>query len=262
MGDEAARVLSDIALDIDPADVLRFQGYRAEAAPPGPDVVVLFEEAMALGRRLMAPRAVVRWLPVTGASHDRLDVAGEALHLPGIAARWGAIEFAVVALCTVGEAVEQHVAQLWEARELPLAAMLDSVGSGATESLAEYVNDVLCQEGLARGLRVTNRISPGYRPWDVAEQQTLFRLCPAASIGISLNDACFMTPGKSISFLVGAGSHARVDDYFSQCARCWMTACAFRRVPLRRSVGMGGLEGPLKPPLRSGPPRGTRGAPR
>jgi len=238
--DEAPRVLSDIALDIDRAEVLRFQGYRAEAAPPGPDVVALFEEALALGRRLMAPRAVVRWLSVTGASADRLDMAGEALHVPGIGARWGRIEFAGVAVCTLGEAVEQRVRQLWDMRELPLAAMLDSVGSGATESLAEYVNDVLCQEGLARGLHVTNRISPGYRPWDVAEQAALFRLCPASSIGITVNNAFFMAPGKSISFLVGAGTHARVDDYFSQCARCWMVACAFRRVPVRRSVRMAG----------------------
>ncbi|MGH7333637.1 MAG: vitamin B12 dependent-methionine synthase activation domain-containing protein [Candidatus Rokuibacteriota bacterium] len=206
---------------------------------------------MALGRKLMAPRAVVRWLPVTGASHDRLDVAGEALHVPGIGARWGPIEFTAAAVCTVGEAVEQRVRQLWDARELPLAAMLDSVGSGATESLAEYVNDVLCQEGLARGLRVTNRISPGYRSWDVAEQQALLRLCPAFPIGITLNDACFMTPGKSISFLVGAGPHARVDDYFSQCARCWMTDCAFRRAPLVRAVRMGGLERAPQAPRRS-----------
>jgi hypothetical protein len=114
--------------------------------------------------------------------------------------------------------------------------MLDSVGSGAVESLAEYVNDVLCQEGLAHGLRVTNRISPGYGHWDVVEQAALFRLCPPAAIGITLNEACFMTPGKSISFLVGAGPQARVDDYFSQCARCWMSACAYRRAPTRRSV--------------------------
>jgi len=69
------------------------------------------------------------------------------------------------------------VAELWEARELPLASMLDSVGSGAVESLAEYVNDMLCQQGLP-ALKVTNRISPGYADWDVAEQRRLFRLCP------------------------------------------------------------------------------------
>jgi len=45
-----------------------------------------------------------------------------------------------------------------------------------------------------------------------------------------------MTPTKSISLLVGAGRAARVDDYFSQCARCWMRDCAYRRAPAPRTV--------------------------
>jgi hypothetical protein len=127
------------------------------------------------------------------------------------------------------------VSALWAARELPLASMLDSVGSGAVESLAEYVNDLLCQQGLP-ALRVTNRISPGYGDWDVAAQRRIFRLCDGEAIGVRLNEACVMTPGKSISLMVGAGPEARVDHYFSQCARCWMRECAYRRVPMRATV--------------------------
>jgi hypothetical protein len=234
--DPRPRLLRDLALDIDPAEVLRFQGYKAGSEPPSPDVLALFEEALALGRRIMAPRAVVRWLPVSRRGEEALEVGAEILTIPGIATRWGPVDLVAAAVCTIGEALEQRVRALWDARELPLAAMLDSVGSGATESLAEYVNDVLCQEGLAGGLRVTNRISPGYGAWDVREQAMLFRLCPGESIGVTLNEACFMAPEKSITALVGAGTAARVDDYFSQCARCWMAACAYRRVPARRTV--------------------------
>ena len=83
---------------------------------------------------------------------------------------------------------------------------------------------------------MTNRISPGYGDWDVAEQRRLFRLCPADEVGVTLNEACVMTPAKSISLLVGAGPQARVDHYFSQCARCWLADCAYRRTPARRTV--------------------------
>ena len=100
----------------------------------------------------------------------------------------------------------------------------------------EFVNDALCQDGIRRGLKVTNRISPGYGGWDVGEQSLLFRLCPPDTAGVALNEACFMQPTKSISLLIGAGSAARVDHYFSQCARCWMADCAYRRVPARRTV--------------------------
>jgi len=229
------QVLADLALAIDPDEVLRFQGYQRGRDVPGADVRALFDAALAEGRRLMAPRAVVRWAPVTRVEADALEVDGQRLTIPRIGRLWGEVEHAAVALCTIGEALERRVAELWEARELPLASMLDSVGSGAVESLAEYVNDVLCQQGLP-ALKVTNRISPGYADWDVAEQPRLFALCPGDAVGIVLNEACVMTPGKSISLLAGAGRAARVDHYFSQCARCWMRECAYRRGPARGTV--------------------------
>jgi hypothetical protein len=229
-------VLTDIALEIDPAEVLRFQGYKRDADLPSAEVRRLFDEALALGRALMEPRAVVCWLAVTRQDRDLLEANGVALRIPEIRQRWGTVEHVIAALCTIGDRLERRVAELWETRELPLASMLDSVGSGAVESLAEYVNDVLCQQGIARGLKVTNRISPGYGDWDVAQQRELFRLCPADAIAVGLNAACFMTPVKSISLLAGAGPAARVDHYFSQCARCWMRDCAYRRVPAGHTV--------------------------
>ena len=230
------RVLDDIPLAIDPDDVLRFQGYKRAVDVPDASVRALFEEALGLGRQLMRPRAVTCWRALVPRGDDVLVTEGEHLTVPGLAGQWGLVEHLGVAVCTIGDGLERRVAELWDARELPLAMMLDSVGSGAVESLAEYVNDVLCQDGIAAGLKVTNRVSPGYGAWDVADQRVLFRMCPGERVGVTLGEACFMTPTKSISFLAGAGRAARVDHYFSQCARCWMAACAYRRTPPRRSV--------------------------
>jgi hypothetical protein len=184
----------------------------------------------------MTPRVVYRAVAVTGGAADRLDAGGEHLHIPQIARLWGPVEAVGAGICTVGDAIEARVRELFDAREFPLAVMLDSVGSAAVESLAEYANDLLCQAGLEAGTRVTNRISPGYAGWDTAEQAVLFRLSPGEPIGVRLNEACFMTPGKSISWLVGIGPAARVDHYFTQCRRCWMRDCAYRRAPAAVTV--------------------------
>jgi len=231
----ALQVLGDLPLAIDPDEVLRFQGYKKGRDVATPDVRALLDDALAEGRRLMQPRAVARWASVTARSAHALQVDGEMLSIPRIDKLWGPVTDVAAVVCTIGDALERRVAELWDARELPLASMLDSVGSGAVESLAEHINDLLCQQGLP-GLRVTNRISPGYADWDVAEQPRLFRLGPADAIGVTLNEACVMTPGKSISLLVGAGVEARVDHYFTQCARCWMRGCAYRRAPARVTV--------------------------
>jgi hypothetical protein len=229
-------VLEGLPLAIDRDEVLRFQGYKKDVDIPSAQVLGIFEEALALGRSLLAPRVVYRTVAVTGGAADRIDAGGERLHIPQIARLWGSIEAVGAGICTVGEAVETRVRQLFDAREFPLAVMLDSVGSAATESLAEYANDLLCQAGLRARTKVTNRISPGYAGWDTAEQAALFRLCPGDPIGVCLNEACFMTPGKSISWLVGIGPEARVDHYFTQCRRCWMRDCAYRRAPATTPV--------------------------
>jgi hypothetical protein len=131
-------VLEGLPLAIDRDEVLRFQGYQKGVDVPAPPVLAIFEEALALGRSLIAPRVVYRTVAVTGGAADRIDAGGERLHIPQIARLWGPIEAVGAGICTVGEALEAHVRRLFDAREFPLAVMLDSVGSAAVESLAEY----------------------------------------------------------------------------------------------------------------------------
>ena len=225
------QVLADVPLTIDRDEVLRFQGYRNGAGVPGPDVLALFDEALAEARRLMEPRAVVRWLAVRARRGDTLALGIAELDIPGSAQAWGEVDRVAVAVCTIGDALETRVRALWDARELPLAAMLDSVGSAAVEHLAEAVTDALCGQGIAAGVRVTSRISPGHGAWDAGAQRALFSLCPGDAIGVVLNEACFMLPAKSMSLVAGAGAAARVDDHLGQCPRCRMRECAYRRAP-------------------------------
>ena len=229
-------ILKDVPLRVDRDGVLRFQGYKKGIDIPDAAVLSLFDEALALGESLMEPRVVYRAAPVTGQGPDLIEAGAERLTIPEIGRLWGPIEQVGAGVCTVGSAIEERVRELWDSRELPLAVMLDSVGSAAVESLAEYANDLLCQAAIAAGVKVTNRISPGYAGWDTAEQAALFRLCPGGPIGVALNPSCVMTPGKSISFLVGVGAEARVDHYFTQCRRCWMPDCAYRRAPAAATV--------------------------
>jgi hypothetical protein len=229
-------VLDALPLRIDRDEVLRFQGYKKGLDVPTAEVLVLFDEALRLGEALMGPRLVYRAISVTRQSADTLDAGGEMLHIPAIGRLWGPLQAVGVGICTVGTAIEERVRRLFDVREFPLAVMLDSVGSAAVESLAEYANDLLCQVAIPEGLRVTNRISPGYAGWDTAEQQALFRLCPGAPIDVTLNRACVMTPAKTISFMAGIGPEARVDHYFTQCRRCWMAECAYRRAPAAVTV--------------------------
>jgi hypothetical protein len=229
-------ILEDLPLRVDPDEVLRFQGYKKGLDVPSAEVRAIFAEALALGESLMTPRAVYRAASVTGQGAHRIEVGEVILTIPEIGRLWGPLDAVGAGICTVGSAIEERVRVLFDAREFPLAVMLDSVGSAAVESLAEHVNDLLCAAGLREGTRVTNRISPGYAGWDTGEQRQLFALCPGTPIGVTLNEACFMLPAKTITWLVGVGREVRVDHYFTQCRRCWMRDCAYRRAPAATTV--------------------------
>ncbi len=224
-----AVVFSEIPLRIDRNEVLRFQGYKKGRDLPTPEVERLYETALSEAQPLLVPRAVYRAIPVATVELNALRLAdGTHFLIPAIGRLWGKIEEVGIAICTVGEAIEERARSLFAEREFPLAVMLDSVGSAAVECLAEWLNDRLCQLALPH-LKVTNRVSPGYAGWQVEDQAVIFRLCPGESVGVTLNEACVMTPIKSITFAVGIGPDARVDHYFTQCRRCWMRDCAYRR---------------------------------
>jgi len=233
------QVFDGIPLKIDRDEVLRFQGYKKGRDVPTPEVERLYDEAIEEAERLLLPRAVYRAMPVAAVDADGLSIAdGMRFVVPSIRRLWGPVEYLGIAICTIGEAIEDRARQLFGEREFPLAVMLDSVGSAAVECLAEWLNDRLCQLALPH-FKVTNRVSPGYAGWKVEDQALIFRLCPGAEVGVRLNEACVMAPAKSITFAVGMGPRARVDHYFTQCRRCWMRDCAYRRAPAEREHMVG-----------------------
>ena len=227
-----AVVRRGVPLAIDPAEVRAFQGYKPLCLlAPGP-LAARLETARAEVTALVRPAVAYRVVAVTeaGADHLALDGGGR-LHVPAIGPRWGAVEAVAAAVVTIGAAAEDAVAARRAAGDALAATCLDSAASAAVECLAEWANDELCRRGVAAGVRVTNRISPGLAGWGLGDQAVLLALATAEAIGVRPVPGGTLTPAKTISLLVGIGRNARVDHYFVQCRRCWVEACPWRRMP-------------------------------
>lgn len=79
------------------------------------------------------------------------------------------------------------------------AYLCDAIGSAMVESLADFVNEKICN-----GLNVTNRFSPGYADFPIEFQAPLLnRLDAYRTVGISLTDDLLMIPMKSITAVIG-----------------------------------------------------------
>ncbi len=111
-------------------------------------------------------------------------------------------EKVAICICTIGPELEQETKKLMEKNEMTRALILDALGSEAAEEAAIQSDRILAEKAREMNLWPSKRFSPGYGKWDIKEQRFIFRLLPAADIGVRLTESCMMVPRKSVSFRI------------------------------------------------------------
>jgi len=140
---------------------------------------------------------------------------------------------AALFICTAGQEVGVRSRRSMSEGDLLRGYVYDVIGSEIAENAAERMQDSLRAAAAATGMNITNRFSPGYCGWDVAEQHKLFSFFPDNWCGITLTDSALMNPVKSVSGIIGIGRDVRYAPY--QCHRCDDKNCIYRG---RRSEGL------------------------
>jgi len=130
-------------------------------------------------------------------------------------------------LCTAGEEIGQRSRKAMSDGDLLKGYIYDVVGSEAVEAATELMQNHLGDEALRQGKNITNRFSPGYCGWMVAEQHKLFSLMPDNYCGIRLTPSALMEPIKSVSGIIGIGKNVKRAPY--TCRFCDMKDCIYRR---------------------------------
>ncbi len=134
-------------------------------------------------------------------------------------------EWIAVFVATVGVEVDELIKEVHLINDPIESFILDAIGSTVVEAVGDYMQDVLSRDIVPK--KNTNRVSPGYCGWHVAEQQKLFSLLPSLPCGIELTDSSLMIPIKSISGFVGVGDNVKPKVY--GCATCNQINCYLKR---------------------------------
>jgi hypothetical protein len=133
-----------------------------------------------------------------------------------------------VFLCTAGEEIGIRSRKAMQERDFLKGYIYDVIGSEIVEAAADLMQSDLEKTIVASGEKITNRYSPGYCGWDVAEQHKLFQLMPENFCGIKLTPSALMDPVKSISGIIGIGKNVRNNPY--TCRLCNQEDCVYRSV--------------------------------
>jgi hypothetical protein len=130
-------------------------------------------------------------------------------------------------ICTAGPAVGEMSRRSMKDGDLLRGYVYDVIGSEVVENAADTMQEELKRAALTTGKKITNRFSPGYCGWDVAEQHKLFSFFKNNFCGITLTESALMNPIKSVSGLIGIG---RVVEYTSyHCHQCDDKNCIYRK---------------------------------
>lgn len=129
--------------------------------------------------------------------------------------------------CTAGPEIREMYDKYMGKNEPLKAFMADTLGTVIAEKSMDMIQSSLESEMIKSGLHCTNRYSPGYCGWNVAEQQKLWTFLPANYCGISLTESSLMIPVKSVSGIIGIGENVRKNAY--SCAICDLSHCIYRR---------------------------------
>ncbi len=129
-------------------------------------------------------------------------------------------------ICTAGPAVGEMSRRSMKDGDLLRGYVYDVIGSEVVENAADTMQEELKRTVLTTGRRITNRFSPGYCGWDVAEQHKLFGFFRDNFCGITLTESALMNPVKSVSGLIGIGREVKYTSY--QCHQCDDKNCIYR----------------------------------
>ena len=129
-------------------------------------------------------------------------------------------------VCTAGPGISEYSKKLMHKGDFIKGYIADVVGSEIVESAIDYIQDELEVQMKNIGLGITDRYSPGYCGWSVAEQHKLFSFFPDNFCDITLTDSSLMQPIKSVSGIIGIGKNVIRRGYI--CNRCDMVNCIYR----------------------------------
>jgi hypothetical protein len=126
---------------------------------------------------------------------------------------------------TIGDKIEKLSDLLFKNGDPFEGYITNLIGSEATESVAHFIHETIRNQMQDSGYSITNRFSPGYCDWNVAEQFKLFGFFPDNACNVLLTDSALMIPVKSISGIIGIGKDVNFKPY--PCQKCTRENCIY-----------------------------------
>ncbi|HVB10439.1 MAG TPA: hypothetical protein VNM16_08770 [Bacillota bacterium] len=211
----------------DDREVMRALGYRDGRTRPSQAALAAVAEGMAAARGLLQPLSLQATEQVACDESFRVPDLGLVWDAPALRTVFAGAERVTLYAGTVGSAISDAARAAFSEGEYTRAVVLDACGSAAVQALAERVRREVAEAADEAGYGISAPYSPGYRDWDIADNDALLKALEARRIGLRSSAAHYLVPEKSfcgaIAWVRGAGEAAH------GCAVCRLAGCRYRK---------------------------------
>ena len=220
-------VSSQANIEIDKQLVLRNIGY-ASRHKPSPRVASVLDEYIENANQLIEPSYSYIIKDIERVRRSCVFIDGSIVFRSQVITKMlEECNKIAIFVATIGSYLEETVIRLSKDGLVLQSAILDSIGSVATEKVADHVRNEIKEIAEAEKLCTSRRFSPGYCDWTIRQQKEIFRALDGNTAGIRLTRECLMLPRKSMSGIIGIGP-CNMENY-NPCKTCNKPDCQGRR---------------------------------
>lgn len=212
------------ALDVTTDEMAVLMGFETESIPdPFPEVI---ENALKQAKSVCKPTGGFRIFKnsVDTNTDNTIRIDNQIFYPDKIViSQLKNREQIAIFVCTAGDEITRLANEYMQNGDTLTSFALDIAGSIVADKTAFKIQEELEKLVKTSGLNISDRFSPGYCQWSVAEQQKIFSLLPNNFCGIQLSSSSLMWPVKSVSGIIGIGKYLSPKGY--QCHWCTDKNC-------------------------------------
>ncbi len=180
----------------------------------------MVERAVEEGLALAKPAFLYHVFTVQKVRHNRVILDGGAIDNEWFASMMAPARLLVLAICTIGRALEERASAYTGGKEAPLGYFLDRMGTGLVELTRCAALAHIEQVAAEHRFEASIPLSPGDTPWPLPQQRRIFELLPVERLGVTISPGLVMRPLKSVSLAVGLGPDMGAAAEGSACDYC------------------------------------------
>ncbi len=223
------KAINDFEIEIDKDEVCRYLGYRKDQGPRS-SISSLIDEEIDDAYELIQPSCFYQLMDIKRVRRPRVILEDSLTITSEVLSRvLGHCHRVAIFLTTIGQGLENKVAELMAEGQMLKATVFDAVGSEAAEKTVCYLQERIGELANSDGSETTLCYSPGYCDWDITQQRVLFQAMNSAPLTVDLTEECLMVPRKSVSGIIGLGRFQKRGVRYSPCRHCTQMDCPSRR---------------------------------